>query len=297
MPDGKAITSEVMEAPGWRWYSQITMETVQIQAVGSLLRNWRQRRRLSQLTLACEAGISSRHLSFLETGRSSPSREMILLLAEQLEIPLRERNVLLTAAGFAPMFLERPLADPALEAAKKAMELVLTGHEPFPALVIDRHWTLIAANRAIPPLLAGADPSLLRAPVNVLRLSLHPAGLAQRIVNLPQWRAHLLERLRRQIELTADPILTTLLNDLLAYPTTNQLKIDRRNENRDYAGIVVPLELITDAGVLTFFSTTTVFGTPLDVTLSELALEAFYPADRATSETLVRTHAKKENPP
>ena len=272
------------------------METGQVQAVGGLLRTWRQRRRLSQLTLACEAGISSRHLSFLETGRSSPSREMILLLAEQLDIPLRERNVLLTAAGFAPMFLERPLADPSLEAAKKAIELVLTGHEPFPALVIDRHWTLIAANSAIPPLLAGADPSLLQAPVNVLRLSLHPAGLAQRIVNLPQWRAHLLERLRRQIELTADPGLRTLLNDLLAYPRANQLKTDRSNENRDYAGIVVPLELITTDGVLAFFSTTTVFGTPLDVTLSELALEAFYPANRSTSEILRRTHAKKENP-
>ncbi len=286
-----------MEVLAGCWYSQITMETVQIQAVGSLLRNWRQRRRLSQLTLACDAGISSRHLSFLETGRSSPSREMILLLAEQLEIPLRERNVLLTAAGFAPMFLERPLADPALEAAKKAIELVLTGHEPFPALVIDRHWTLIAANGAVPPLLAGADASLLRPPVNVLRLSLHPAGLAPRIVNLPQWRAHLLERLRRQIDLTADPVLTNLLNDLLAYPTANQLKIDRRNENRDYAGIVVPLELITAAGMLAFFSTTTVFGTPVDVTLSELALEAFYPADRATSETLRRTYTKQENPP
>src|SRR5262244_3339088 len=179
------------------------MTGVQTQPVGSLLRKWRERRRLSQLDLACEAEISTRHLSFLETGRSLPSREMVLRLAEQLEVPLRERNVLLIAAGYAPAFPERPLDDPALQAARKAVDLVLAGHEPYPALAIDRHWTLIASNNAVPPLMAGADPSLLRPPVNVLRLSLHPAGLSPRIVNLPQWRAHLLERLRRQIDLTA----------------------------------------------------------------------------------------------
>ena len=189
------------------------------QPVGELLRGWRQRRRLSQLDLALEAEISSRHLSFLETGRSQPSRDMLLHLAERLDVPLRERNVLLTAAGYAPVFAERALTDPALQAARKAVELVLKGHEPFPALAVDRHWTLVAANAAVAPLLAGADPALLAPPVNVLRLSLHPNGLAPRIENLREWRAHLLERLRRQVELTADPVLAALMDELRAYPS------------------------------------------------------------------------------
>src|SRR5215471_9634946 len=194
------------------------MATIE-QSVGSLLKEWRQRRRLSQLDLACEADISTRHLSFLETGRSLPSREMILHLAEQLEVPLRERNALLIAAGYAPVFPERPLGDPELHAARKAVDLVLAGHEPYPALAIDRHWTLIASNNAVPALIVEADPSLLQPPVNVLRLSLHPAGLAPRIANLAQWRSHLLARLSRQIEATADPVLKDLLNELCGYPT------------------------------------------------------------------------------
>ncbi|HZG66693.1 MAG TPA: helix-turn-helix domain-containing protein, partial [Herpetosiphonaceae bacterium] len=168
------------------------MSTGQPQPVGNLLRGWRQRRRMSQLDFACAAGISTRHLSFVETGRSLPSRDMLLHLAEHLEIPLRERNILLIAAGYAPVFPERRLDDPALEAARKAIDLVLAGHAPYPALAIDRHWTLIASNDAVPPLLGGVDPSLLQPPVNVLRLSLHPAGLAPRIANLPEWRAHVL---------------------------------------------------------------------------------------------------------
>jgi len=268
------------------------MESPYTQAVGSLLREWRQRRRLSQLDLACDAGISSRHLSFLETGRSSPSREMILCLAEQLKVPLRERNILLIAAGYAPVFPERPLSAPALLAARKAVDLVLTGHEPYPALAIDRHWNLVAANSAVAPLLAGADGALLRAPVNVLRLTLHPAGLAPRIANLPEWRTHLLERLRRQIELTADSALASLMNELRAYPATNQLQTDKSKQSRDYGGVVVPFELITNAGVLAFFSTTTVFGTPVDITLSELALESFFPADETTFEALRRASGK-----
>ena len=190
----------------------------QSQSVGDLLREWRQRRRMSQLDLSLEAEISTKHLSFLETGRSQPSREMVLNLAEQLEIPLRERNVLLVAAGFAPVFAERKLEDPALQAARKAMDLVLAGHEPYPALAVDRHWTLVAANAAVGRLIAGADPALLRPPVNVLRLSLHPKGMALAIANLPEWRAHLLARLRRQIEVSADPVLAELLGELSAYP-------------------------------------------------------------------------------
>ena len=180
-------------------------------SIGEHLRHWRQRRRVSQLELACDAEVSARHLSFIETGRSTPSREMVLRLAESLDVPLRERNVLLVAAGYAPRFPERRLSDPALESARRAVDLVLAGHEPFPAIAVDRHWTLVAANRAVPSLLAGASPSLLEQPVNVLRLSLHPRGLAPRIVNLGEWRSHLLARLRHQIELTADQVLIALL--------------------------------------------------------------------------------------
>jgi transcriptional regulator with XRE-family HTH domain len=266
---------------------------VQIQPVGNLLRKWRERRRLSQLDLACEAEISTRHLSFLETGRSLPSREMVLRLAERLDVPLRERNALLVAAGYAPAFPERPLDDPALRAARKAVDLVLAGHEPYPALAIDRHWTLIASNNAVPPLLAGADPSLLRPPVNALRLSLHPAGLAPRIANLAEWRSHLLARLLRQIEVTADRVLEELLNELCGYPSSGE---GAGGDNEEYAGVAVPFRLVTERGVLSFISTTTIFGTPVDVTLSELALESFFPADAATANIL-RRFAEKINVP
>ncbi|HEX7175349.1 MAG TPA: helix-turn-helix transcriptional regulator [Pyrinomonadaceae bacterium] len=264
------------------------MSSVHTQPVGNLLRDWRRRRRLSQLDLACEAEISSRHLSFLETGRSSPSREMVLRLAEQLEIPLRERNRLLVAAGYAPIFKERPLGDPTLEAARKVVELVLAGHEPYPALAVDRHWNLIASNRAVTPLLAGVEPSLLETPVNVLRLSLHPRGLAPRIVNLAEWRSHLLARLRRQIDASADPVLGELLNELSAYPISSENKYNAA-DGIDYAGVAVPFQFATEGGVLSFLSTTTVFGTPVDITLSELALESFFPADAATSDALNRS--------
>lgn len=242
---------------------------------------------MSQLDLACEADISARHLSFLETGRSSPSREMVLHLAEQLEVPLRERNSLLVAAGYAPVFRERSLEDPTLQAARKVIDLLLAAHEPFPALAIDRHWTLVASNRAIPLLLAGVEPSLLVPPVNVLRLSMHPQGLAPRIVNLAEWRSHLLARLRRQIDATADPVLTELLNELSGYPVPSGNKYNAPSDT-DYAGVAVPVQLATADGVLSFLSTTTVFGTPVDITLSELALESFFPADAITSDTLNR---------
>jgi transcriptional regulator with XRE-family HTH domain len=256
------------------------------QTIATLLRDWRQRRRMSQLALACETEISARHLSFLETGRSSPSREMILRLSEQLRIPLRDRNILLVAAGFAPVFPERPLDAPELQVARKAIDLVLAGHEPYPALAIDRHWLMVAGNRAVTRLLGGVEPSLLQPPINVLRLTLHPGGLASRIANLEEWRSHLLERLGRQIELTADPVLVTLLGELRSYPERSQTKRRAHSESRDYAGVVVPLELIVEDRVLAFFSTTTVFGNPVDITLSEVALESFYPADAATAELL-----------
>ncbi len=254
-------------------------------SVGPLLREWRQRRRLSQLALACEADVSSRHVSFLETGRAKPSREMVLLLAERLDVPLRERNALLIAAGFAPVFAERPLADPALDVARRAVDLVLKGHEPYPALAIDRHWTLVAANRAVAPLLAGIDPSLLQPPVNVLRLSLHPGGIAPRIVNASEWRTHIVERLRRQVAATADATLSALLDELRRYPLADD-GVARQEAPSDFGGVLVPLRLRTEAGVMSFVSTTTIFGTPVDITLSELAIESFFPADAATAAAL-----------
>lgn len=243
---------------------------------------------MSQLDLACAADISTRHLSFLETGRSQPSRDMVLHLAEQLEVPLRERNVFLVAAGYAPIFAERPLADPSLGAARNAVDLILKGHAPYPALAIDRHWTLVAANDAVTRLIAGIPPALLQPPVNVLRLSLHPEGLAPRIANLPQWRSHLFARLRRQIEATADPVLIELLGELRGYPAASSAGASGRIGDQDYAGIVVPLRLITATGTLSLFSMTAIFGTPVDITLSELALESFFPADAATAHALRR---------
>jgi transcriptional regulator with XRE-family HTH domain len=259
--------------------------------VGHLLREWRQRRRLSQLDLALDAEISTKHLSFLETGRALPSREMVLNLAERLEVPLRERNILLNAAGYAPVYPERALADPALESARKAVDLVLKGHEPYPALAIDRHWTLVAANSAVPPLMAGADPALLAPPVNVLRVSLHPKGLASRIANLAEWRGHVLERLRQQISATADAVLADLMKELAGYPGPPPVKGAAFAE---YGGMVVPLKFVTPGGILSFLSTTTVFGTPIDVTLSELAIESFFPADTATAEALRQMAATRK---
>jgi len=263
-----------------------TMDTIQTQSFGHMLREWRQRRRLSQLDLACDAEISTKHLSFVETGRAQPSREMVLRLAERLNIPLRERNLLLVAAGFAPSYPERSLTDPEMAAARRTVDLVLAGHEPYPALAVDRHWNLVAANRAVAPLLAGVDPSLLQPPLNVLRLSLHPDGLAPRIVNYAQWRAHLFERLRRDIDATADPSLLALAEELRGYRRPLSAAARPPADTASYAGLAVPLRLSTDAGVLSFFSTTTVFGTAVDVTLSELALESFFPADAATAEAL-----------
>ncbi len=256
-------------------------------SLGDHLREWRQRRRLSQLEFALEADVSQRHLSFIESGRSLPSREMLMHLAERLGIPLRERNPMLLAAGFAPVFPERKLDDPALAPARRAIDMILKGHEPFPALAVDRHWTLVAANAAVAPLLAGVvDTSLTEGPINVLRLSLHPQGLAPRIANLAEWRSHLLERLRQQISATGDLLLARLLEELSAYPAPATQKA---TPEQDFAGIAVPLELVTEAGQLSFLSTTTVFGTPVDVTLSELAIESFFPANPQTAEALRAT--------
>jgi len=252
-----------------------------VRPVGDLLREWRQRRGLSQLDLALDAEISARHLSFLETGRSRPSRDMVLNLAERLDVPLRDRNVLLHAAGFAPVFPERPLTDPALQLARHAVDQVLAGHEPFPALAVDRHWNLVAANKMSERLMAGVSPALLHPPINVLRVSLHPEGLAPRTVNLAEWRAHLLTRLRHQIDVTSDPVLIRLLRELRDYPAPAESHPDP-----DAAAVIVPFRMLAEGRTLSFFGTVTVFGTPVDITLSELALEAFYPADAVTAEAL-----------
>jgi transcriptional regulator with XRE-family HTH domain len=252
---------------------------------GEHLRVWRQRRGLSQLELAGAADISARHLSFVETGRTNPSREMVLRLISKLGVPLRERNTLLVAAGYAPVYSESRLDDQALGAARKTIELILKGHEPFPALAIDRHWNMVAANRMVPHLLARMDASMTQAPVNVLRLTLHPLGLASRIVNLAQWRSHLFERLRHQIAVTADPLLISLLKELRSLPASVSEQEDELQG--EHVGFAVPLKVRSRSGVLSFISTTTVFGSPVDVTLQELALETFFPLDDFTMQALL----------
>jgi len=249
--------------------------------IGEHLREWRQRRHLSQLDLAVDAEISARHLSFVETGRSAPSREMVLKLAERLDVPLRERNVLLVSAGFAPAFPQRSLDDPALKSAREAINLVLKAHEPNPALAYDRHWNLVSANRMVAPLLDGVPQRLLGQPFNILRLAFHPEGLAPRTVNLPEWAAHLLERLHRQCEATADPELLKLYQDLKSYPIPARSAPITPDNN-----VAIPFKLRHNGEVLSFISTTMVFGTPVDVTLQELALETFFPADELTAERM-----------
>ena len=248
---------------------------------GDQLRSWRRLRRMSQMDLALEAEVSTRHLSFVESGRSRPSRDMVLRLAEQLELPLRARNALLIAAGLAPAYPERSIEDPALEPAKRAIQLILKGHEPFPALAGDRHWNMVAANGAIAPFLEGVSPRLIEPPVNVLRLSLHPDGLAPRIVNLGEWRAHLLRRLDEQRIAGGDPELGRLHDELLAYPAPVHM-----GGSDDFAGILVPLTFELGGKRLSFLSTTTVFGTPTEVTLSEIAIESFFPADAETARMI-----------
>jgi transcriptional regulator with XRE-family HTH domain len=264
------------------------MDFVESKKVGGLLREWRERRRLSQLDLAYATEISQRHLSFLELGRSQPSREMILRLAEQLEIPLRERNVLLTAAGFAAVFPERPLDDGSLVAARQAVDLILTGLEPNPSFAVDRHWTLVAANKAAHVFTADVDPSLLEPPVNMLRLCLHPKGFTPQVLNYSAWRKNVLEYLNRQVDITADAFLMELMRELKSYPQPKPLNGDLQTKEIDYLGFAIPLRLMTKEGALSFISTLTIFGTPIDVTISELAIETFFPADEKTAEVMSR---------
>ncbi len=265
------------------------MNPIESTKVGDLLREWRERRRLSQLDLAYDAEISQRHLSFLEIGRSQPSREMILRLAEQLEIPLRERNVLLTAAGFAAVFPERPLDDERLAAARRAVDSILNGLGSNPSFAVDRHWTLVAANKAANIFTAEVDPSLLEPPVNMLRICLHPKGFTPQVINYPEWRRNILEYLNRQVEITADAFLMELYQELKSYPKPKSSRDSLPTKEIDYSGFAIPLRLMTKEGDLSFISTVTVFGTPIDVTVSELAIETFFPADEKTAQIISRT--------
>ncbi|MEV4656723.1 helix-turn-helix transcriptional regulator [Micromonospora sp. NPDC049301] len=251
--------------------------------VGELLRDWRRTRGMSQLDLSIEAGVSARHLSFVETGRSRPSPELLLRLAEQLEMPLAERNTMLLAGGYAPAYPSHELSDPELAPVRAAVRQILDGHSPYPAVLVDQHWHLVDANPAVALFTAGAQPHLLAPPINVLRLSLHPDGMAPRILNLPEWRAHLLSRLRQQAATTNDPVLYDLHEELRGYPGGNAPAAPISDA---VSRVVIPLRYRHDDRVLSFVSTTTLFGTPLDVTVSGLAVEAFFPADPTTTEAL-----------
>jgi transcriptional regulator with XRE-family HTH domain len=254
-------------------------------AFGDLLREWRQRRHLSQLELSTRTGVSSRHLSYLETGRSSPSRQMILYLAEHLDIPLRERNALLLAAEYAPVYSHRALDDndSDMRYVREAIERLLASHGPYPAFVIDRHWEVVARNSSTALLLDGVDPRLLNPPVNALRLALHPAGMASRIVNLPEWSAYLLRRIDHQVLAGADPEVAELADEVRSYPGVARPGVERA----DLADrVFVPLHIRHGSRELRFLNMVATFGTALDVTAAELVIEAFYPADPATSLAL-----------
>lgn len=260
------------------------MATVSSQPrVGPLLREWRERRRRTQLDVALDAGVSPRHLSFVETGRSTPGRDVVLLLAEQLEIPFRERNLLLLAAGHAPAFPERSLDAPELAPVRAALQLILTGHEPYPAVVFDRAWNVVAANSAMAAFTEGVDPALLTPPVNVLRIGLHPRGMAPRIVNLGEWRAHFLDRLQRQVAATGDDQLAALAEEVAGYPAPEH----HPASNPGAGEMLGPVRLrADDGGELSFFGMFATFDTPFEVTTSELAIELLFPADSATAATL-----------
>ena len=247
--------------------------------VGELLREWRERRRISQLDLAIRADVSARHLSFVETGRSRPTPAMILRLTEQLEVPLRERNTLLLAGGYAPAYPEHGLAEPELQSVRAALRQVLAGHEPYPAVLVNRWWTLVNGNAGLDLLAGGCAAWLLEPPVNVLRLALHPDGMAPRIGNLAEWRGHLLTQLQHRAQALGDQRLRDLRDELLGYP-------GGMAEVSSPAGVVLPLRYRRGGQELSLFSISAVVGTATDVTVAELAIEAFYPADPATAAAL-----------
>ncbi|AZM49557.1 transcriptional regulator [Streptomyces sp. WAC 06738] len=253
---------------------------------GALLRNWRERRGLSQLELALRADSSARHISFVETGRSRPSRAMVLKLAEHLDMPVRERNALLLAAGHAPHYPETPLDDPAMAELRQGVEQLVAAHEPFPAVVVDGAYNVVAANRGILLVLDEVPEELLRPPLNAMRLTLHPDGLAKKIRNLPQWRAHLLHQMDRQLSLVRSPALKELYDEVAAYPLPPEAGDEEVEEVGGRAPFALPLRVAHDGHLLSFVSTISTFNTPMDVTVSELALETLLPADPETTKYL-----------
>jgi transcriptional regulator with XRE-family HTH domain len=276
----------------------MTQKQQEIAPVGGLLRRWREDRKISQLALASRADVSARHLSFVETGRSVPSRGMILRLARHLEVPLRERNRMLLAAGYAPLYSESALDGPRMEMVRTAIRKVLSGHEPFPSLVVDGSWNMVEANNSVALFTEGAPEDLLEPPFNVLRYSLHPRGLGGKLLNLPQWRGYVLDRLERQLQASGgEARLVELYQELLDYPATNDLS-DLDDQRRSESGpgqddgeqlfpdVFVPLRMLHADQELSLFSTVTTFGTPQDITVEELHIENFYPADAATEKYL-----------
>ncbi|MEP7111948.1 MAG: helix-turn-helix domain-containing protein [Ilumatobacteraceae bacterium] len=255
-------------------------------AVGELLRDWRTRRRRSQMDLSLDVGVSTRHLSFVETGRSRPSPELVLAIAHHLDVPLRERNGLLLAAGYAPRFSQMSLDDPTMEHVRSSIQRMLDAHDPYPGAVIDRQWNVTMVNRAGMMLAAGLPDHVLGPPLNVYRLCLHPDGLARRTTNFTDWATYLIEQLRRSIVLTGDPTLTALLDEVTNYPNVAQVMPLLGTGRGEILPILVPLRLATPLGELALFTTLTTFGTPLDVTIDELAIELFFPADERSDEML-----------
>ncbi|MGV4928370.1 helix-turn-helix transcriptional regulator (plasmid) [Streptomyces sp. BHT-5-2] len=252
--------------------------------VGTLLREWRDRRRISQLELALRADSSARHISFIETGRARPSQEMVLRLAEHLDVPVRERNALLISAGYAPAFPETPLDDPSMSALRTGMERLLTGYDPYPALVVDGMYHVQAANKGVDVLLEGVDPALLEPPLNAMRITLHPRGMAPRIRNFLEWREHLFAQLDRQLALLRSAPLRALHDELRSYPLPDGGR--ETAADGDHPPFALPLLIEHRGRTLSFLSTIATFNTPMDVTVSELALEAFLPADPETAEHL-----------
>jgi transcriptional regulator with XRE-family HTH domain len=255
-------------------------------AVGDLVRDWRKRRRRSQMDLAFEVGVSPRHLSFVETGRSRPSPELVLALADQLVVPLRERNTLLLAAGYAPRYSQRPLDAPEMQHVRASVQRMLDAHHPYPGVVIDRQWNIVLTNAAAAALTDGLPPELTTPPLNVYRICLHPEGLSSRTLNFDEWASYLLQQLRRSIVLTGDPELEALASEIAAYPNLAELIDDAHSSSLDESALLIPLRIAVGDDQLSLFTTLTTFGTPRDVTLDELAIELFFPADDHTEKVL-----------
>jgi transcriptional regulator with XRE-family HTH domain len=267
--------------------SEVARYRARMTGVGPLLREWRGRRRLSQMDLAIEAGVSTKHLSFVETGRSKPSPELLLTLARHLDVPLRERNSLLLAAGYAPRYRETAIDDPASHHVRASLERLLRMHDPYPGVVLDRSWNIVLTNEAAQRMVAGVPAELMQPSANIFRISLHPDGIAGFTLNFDEWAAYLLRQLRRLVTISGDPGLLALDEEVRGYPNVSEL-LARRGENDEdgEAQLLIPCRLVVGGVELSLFTTLTTFGTPQDITLDELAVELFFPADDATESIL-----------